>query len=74
LPKGVQRLARQKYALWQSDAKHHSLHFKLLKGHKNLGSVRIGDHHRALGSFEGADFFIWTWIGTHEQYNKLVKQ
>jgi len=74
LPKGVQRQARQKYELWQRDLNHPSLHFKLLKGQKDLWSVRIGDHYRALGYFEDKNLFIWTWIGTHEQYNKLVKR
>lgn len=36
--------------------------------------MRIGDHHRALGYFENKTLFIWTWIGSHEQYNKLVKR
>ena len=37
-----------------------------------MWSVRIGDHHRALGYYESPTKFVWTWIGTHEQYNKLV--
>jgi hypothetical protein len=32
--------------------------------------VRIGDHYRALADFDG-EIFIWTWIGSHEDYNKL---
>lgn len=33
-------------------------------------SARVGDHYRAVGYFEDSDTFIWTWIGTHEEYNK----
>jgi hypothetical protein len=32
--------------------------------------VRIGDHYRALAEFDGQPF-IWTWIGSHEDYNKF---
>jgi hypothetical protein len=32
--------------------------------------VRIGDRYRALADFDG-ETFIWTWIGSHEDYNKL---
>jgi len=31
----------------------------------------VGDHYRALGH-KISDGFEWVWIGTHEDYNKLV--
>jgi mRNA-degrading endonuclease RelE of RelBE toxin-antitoxin system len=74
LPQSIQRQARQKYKLWRGDSNHPSLHFKLLRGQADLWSIRVGDHYRALGFFEDKNLFIWTWIGTHEQYNKLVKK
>lgn len=46
-----------------------SLRFKKLKG--NVWSVRIGYHYRATGYFLTSDTFVWNWIGTHEEYNKL---
>ena len=33
-------------------------------------SARIGDHYRALADFDGQTY-VWTWIGTHEEYNKF---
>jgi hypothetical protein len=33
--------------------------------------VRVGDYYRAIGHFVEKDTFLWTWIGTHEDYNKL---
>jgi hypothetical protein len=30
----------------------------------------VGDHYRAIAWFDGG-MFIWTWIGTHEEYNKF---
>jgi hypothetical protein len=73
MPKSVQRQARQKYELWSGDPRHPSIHFKLLKGQKNLWSVRVGIHYRALGSFASPDLFIWSWIGSHKEYDQLLK-
>jgi len=53
---------------------HASLRFKPIKGHADLWSVRIGDHYRGVGYHERAKLFIWTWIGSHEEYNKLIKR
>jgi len=69
LPEAVQQLARNSYKLWQHDPFYPSLRFKKLKG--VLWSVRIGSHYRATGYFLSSDTFIWIWIGTHEEYNKL---
>jgi hypothetical protein len=69
LPEPVRALARKNYRLWQANAFHRSLNFKKVGGEN--WSVRIGDHHRAMGKFvEGT--FLWEWIGTHEEYNRLV--
>ena len=34
-------------------------------------SVRVTDAVRALAVKEGADF-VWVWIGTHDEYDRLV--
>lgn len=49
-----------------------SLHFKLIHGHEALYSVRIGRGWRALGLLEG-DRMSWFWIGSHAEYDELVK-
>jgi len=69
LPVEIQQLAYKNYLIWQSNPRHPSLRFKSIKsGH---WSVRVGDHYRAIGHFEDKNTFLWTWIGTHEDYNKL---
>jgi hypothetical protein len=40
-------------------------------GNGNRFSVRTGDHHRAIGQ-SLADAVEWVWIGSHEDYNKLI--
>jgi hypothetical protein len=69
LSRDVQLLADKSYALWLKDFRYPSLHFKPLS--RGIWSVRIGAHYRATGHFEGKDVFVWTWIGTHEEYNNL---
>ncbi|MGH8225267.1 MAG: hypothetical protein ACRER1_03815 [Gammaproteobacteria bacterium] len=70
LPANVQRLAKRNFDLLKQNPAHPSLHFKELGGNR-YRSVRIGLHYRALG-VPVADGIQWFWIGTHEDYNKLV--
>jgi hypothetical protein len=68
LPKEVRALADKNYLLLKSNPKHPSLHFKRLG---DLWSVRVGAHHRGLGTeVEGG--IVWIWIGTHSEYDKIV--
>jgi hypothetical protein len=67
------RSRKKSYQAWRENHQHPSLHFKKLKGGGNRFSVRIGDHYRALGHLTG-DTVEWVWIGTHEDYNKLIGQ
>jgi hypothetical protein len=69
LPVRTQRLTYKNYQLWLENPYHPSLRFKPLKS--DLWSVRVGGHHRAVGYFRDNRTFIWTWIGSHEDYNKL---
>jgi hypothetical protein len=70
LPENIQRIAKKQYRLWERDSFHPSLHFKLLKD--DVWSVRINQSYRALGRRKGA-LIVWFWIGTHAEYDKLVK-
>ncbi len=49
LPKEVRELADKNYALLKVDPQHASLHFKKAGKRKQLWSVRVGEHYRALG-------------------------
>lgn len=70
LPKNVQQLADAKFRLFNDNPRHPSLDFKKVG---KIWSVRIGDHFRALAR-ERAEGFVWFWIGTHEEYNKLIRR
>lgn len=72
LPPEVQRLAVKTFRLWQRNPNHPSLCYRRLEDRENLVTVRIGDHYRALGLSEpGAA--AWIWIGTHAEYDRLVR-
>lgn len=58
----------KKFQLLKSDPKHPSLHFKRIG---KVWSVRVGEHHRALGHDAG-DGVQWFWIGTHADYDRIV--
>jgi hypothetical protein len=69
LPEAVRVLARKNYRLWQANPFHPSLVFKKVGGEN--WSVRIGAHYRAIGKFV-EDGFLWEWIGTHGDYDRLA--
>jgi hypothetical protein len=71
LPKEIQELADKNYALLRTDPFHPSLHFKKVGKSKQLWSVRVGAHYRALG-LDRVEGVIWFWIGTHAEYDTLL--
>ena len=72
LPKRIQQTARRNYTVWKDNPAHPSLQFKKLTGKASVYSVRVGIGWRALGVLEGRDI-VWFWIGSHADYEKLVK-
>jgi len=71
LPADVRAVANRNFALLKSDPKHPSLHFKCIRG--DLWSVRVGRRYRAV-AVKGDDRFQWFWIGTHADYDALIRR
>jgi hypothetical protein len=70
LPLSTQKLAKKNYKLLKRNPKHPSIHFK------NVGkywSARVGSQYRALAVCPDSDIYVWFWIGTHTEYDKLIK-
>lgn len=67
----LQQLADKNFTLLQADPLHPSLHFKKVGRTKSLWSVRVGLNHRAL-AVEKPNGLVWFWIGTHEDYERLL--
>jgi len=47
------------------------LRYEFKKFKDDFWSVRVGSHYRATGYFLSSDAFVWSWIGTREEYNKF---
>ncbi|MCL4705245.1 hypothetical protein KJ068_08805 [bacterium] len=73
LPESVQRQAKDAYSLFLRNHHHPSLHFKPIHPTKPIYSVRINIDYRAVGVLENAEI-VWFWIGTHAEYDKLIKR
>jgi hypothetical protein len=69
LPAAVRQVADQNYELLKVDPSHPSLHFKKVG---EYWSVRAGKGYRALG-VETEKGISWVWIGTHAEYDKLLR-
>jgi len=70
LPEAVQRTARTSFGLLKTDPSHPSLRFKKVG---RLWSARVDRSHRALAVQDGEDF-IWVWIGSHDEYETMLKR
>jgi hypothetical protein len=69
LPVEIQELADRCYERLKQDSRYSSLHFKKAG---EFWSVRVGIHYRALALEDGNDI-AWFWIGTHAEYDRLLK-
>ncbi len=69
LPDSVRALADKNFALLKNDPDHPSLRLKKVG---RYFSARVGLRYRALAiSVEGG--LLWFWIGTHADYDALLK-
>ena len=70
LPQSIRALADKNYALLKQDPHHPSLQLKKIG---RFTSVRVGLRYRALAvEMEGG--LLWFWIGSHADYDALLKQ
>ncbi|ACB52460.1 hypothetical protein cce_3112 [Crocosphaera subtropica ATCC 51142] len=73
LPETVQKQAEKAYKLWDQDPYHNSLQFKRVSQNQPIYSVRVSLNYRVLGLLED-DHIYWFWIGTHDEYDELLKR
>jgi hypothetical protein len=69
IPKNVQDAERENFDLLKIDTKYPSLQFKKVG---KFWSARVSLNYRALAVEDGEDF-IWVWIGTHDEYERMLK-
>lgn len=64
----IRNLADKNFQLLKADSSHPSLHFKKVG---KVWSARVGSNYRAVAT-PIEDGFLWVWIGTHTEYDKLL--
>ena len=73
LPEEIRQQARTAYKLFKQDPYHPQLHFKRVHQSQPIYSVRATYRYRAVGRLEG-EVIVWFWIGSHDDYDKLIRQ
>ena len=72
LPQSIRNIAKKQYKLFATDPYHASLHFKRVHSTKPIYSVRITRNYRVVGVLND-NIIIWFWVGSHDDYDKLLK-
>jgi hypothetical protein len=72
LPVEIKEQAREAYRLFQENPYYPSLYFKRIHSTRPIFSARISKNYRAAGIVQGNEI-IWFWVGSHSEYDKLVK-
>jgi hypothetical protein len=70
LPPPIRARARNAYRLWLNNPRYPGLQFKKTGA---VWSIRVGGGYRALALLD-RDRFYWFWIGTHDEYERYLKQ
>jgi hypothetical protein len=73
LPAHVRQQARDAYHLFRHDQSHPGLRFKKVHPDPPIYSARVSIGYRAIGALDG-DTVVWFWIGSHADYDKLLRQ
>ncbi len=72
LPEHVRSRAREAYRRFRDDPAHPSLRFKRVHATQPIYAARVGLGYRALAVVD-ADIAVWFWIGTHAEYDQLLR-
>jgi hypothetical protein len=69
----IRKEAKKTYKTFRKDPYHPSLHFKQVHSTRPIFSLRITKAYRAVGIQQDKQI-IWFWIGSHGDYDNLLKQ
>lgn len=73
LPTEARKEADKAFELFKDDPFHPGLQFKEVSRRYSIWSARVGLHWRVLGYRNGANV-SWYWIGSHADYDQIVKR
>lgn len=69
LPLNIKKIADKNFKLLKKDPSHPSLHYKKIKKYR---SARVSRKYRTL-AIEVNEGLLWFWIGSHRDYEKIIK-
>jgi hypothetical protein len=72
LPNRIKQVARKNYQIWKANPRHPGVDFKRVGKKSPVYSIRVGIGWRALG-LRNRDTITWFWIGSHAEYDRLLK-
>lgn len=72
LPQEIKQQAKEAYSHFQKDPYYPSLHFKRIHSTRPIFPARVSMEFRTVGVID-ADEITWFWIGSHADYDKLLK-
>ena len=73
LPDSVRSQARVAYRQFLEDPCYPSLQFKCVHETEPIYSARINIDYRAVGIVNNSEI-VWFWVGSHSEYDKLLKR
>lgn len=73
LPEDIRQRAREAYRRFVNHPTHPGLRFKRLHSGLPLWSVRISDSYQAVGVRKSDDEIVWSFIGTHAEYDLFLR-
>jgi hypothetical protein len=72
LPTDIRDAARKAYRLFRDNPYHPSLQFKRVHDREPIYSTRVTRAYRAVGLVDN-DKITGFWIGTHDDYDRLLR-
>ncbi len=73
LPAEIQIRTKKAFAKFKEYPYYPSLNYKRVHSTRPVYAVRITKDYRAVGVIQNNEI-IWFWIGSHSDYDKLLKQ
>lgn len=73
LPEDIQDRAREAFQIFSENPGHPSLRLKQVHSAEPIYSARITRDYRALAR-RHKDAWIWFWIGSHADYDQLLRR
>lgn len=71
LPAEGKAAARRAYEKFSQNPAHPSLHLERLRSDGRFWSVRVTLDYRAVAQRLAGDAWVWVWIGTHDEFDRV---